>query len=228
MSSLLSKPFIHIRKYIIAGLIVWVPLGITIFAIKLMVDLLDRSIILLPPSLRPEQLIGFPLPGLGIVISTAVILVTGLVVTNLAGRKMVNLGENILNRIPLVRSIYSAVKQVTQTLISTDNNSLRQVLLIQYPRKGIWTLAFQTGDSISSLNEMTGEKLLTVFVPTAPNPTSGVVILLPEKDVKKLDLDVEDALKFIMSLGVVTPGSKSRKYSEVVNLDLSELQKKPK
>ncbi len=224
--SLFSKPFLYIRKYIIAGLIVWVPLGITIFAIKLMVDLLDRSLVLLPPSLRPEQLLGFPLPGLGIVISTLVIIVTGLVVTNLVGRKMVGIGENILDRIPLVRSIYSAVKQVTQTLISSDKNSFRQVVLIEYPRKEIWTLAFLTGDTIPTFSELTHKTLHTVFVPTTPNPTSGVIIMLPDEDIIRVDLDVEDALKFIMSLGVVAPGSTSKRYSEVVNMDLSELKKK--
>ncbi len=224
--SLFSKPFLYIRKYIIAGLIVWVPLGITIFAIKLMVDLLDRSLVLLPPSLRPEQLLGFPLPGLGIVISTLVIIVTGLVVTNLVGRKMVGIGENILDRIPLVRSIYSAVKQVTQTLVSSDKNSFRQVVLIEYPRKEIWTLAFLTGDTIPMFSELTHKILHTVFVPTTPNPTSGVIIMLPDEDIIRVNLDVEDALKFIMSLGVVTPGSTSKKYSEVINMDLSELKKK--
>jgi len=210
-----------------AGLIVWVPLGITIFAIKLMVELLDRSLVLLPPNLRPEQLLGFPLPGLGILISALVIIITGLIVTNLVGRKMVSLGENILDRIPLVRSIYSAVKQVTQTIVSSDKNSFRQVVLIQYPRKEIWTLAFLTGESIPAFSELTQRTLRTVFVPTTPNPTSGVIIMLPEEDIIHVDLDVEDALKFIMSLGVVTPGSKPDKYSKVVDLHLSELQKKP-
>lgn len=228
MTPFLSKPLLYIRKYLIAGLIVWVPLGITIFAIKLMVNLLDRSLVLLPPGLRPEQLLGFPLPGLGIIISAIVILATGLIVTNFLGRKMVGMGETILDKIPLVRSIYSAVKQVTQTLISTDTNSFRQVLLIEYPRKGAWTLSFQTGEAMPVFNELTGENLLTVFVPTTPNPTSGVIIMLPEDDVIKLDLDVEDALKFIMSLGVVTPGSNPKRLSKVVDLDISELQKKPK
>ena len=223
MPPFFSKPFYYIRKYLIAGLIVWVPLGITILVIKLLIDLLDRSLVLLPPSLRPEQLLGFPLPGLGILISAFVILATGLIVTNLAGRKMMNLGENILDRIPLVRSIYSAVKQVTQTLISSDKNSFRQVVLIEYPRKGAWTMAFQTGETMQTFNELTEHELLTVFIPTTPNPTSGFILMLPVEDVIKLDIDVEDALKFIMSLGVVTPGSHSKRYSKVVNLDLSEL-----
>ena len=223
MPSFVSRSFSKIRKYIVAGLLVWVPLGITILAIKLLVDLLDRSLVLLPPSLRPEQLLGFPVPGLGIILSAALILITGLVVTNLAGRKMMNWGERALDRIPLVRSIYSAVKQVTQTVFSSDKNSFRQVLLIEYPRKGAWTLAFQTGETIENFRKLTGEDLITIFVPTTPNPTSGVIIMLPRKDAIKLDITVEDALKFIMSLGVVTPGSNPKKYSKITKLDFSEL-----
>lgn len=225
MRSLFSSPFKHIRKYIIAGLLVWVPLGITILVIKLLIDLLDRSMILLPPSWRPEVLLGFPVPGLGILISAIVILLTGLTVTNLAGRKMVSFGENLLERIPLVRSIYSAVKQVTQTIISSDKNSFRQVVLIEYPRKGAWTLAFQTGDAMQGLSALTETDLITLFVPTTPNPTSGFILMLPRDEVILLDIDVEDALKFIMSLGVVTPGSKPHTFSHVVDLDLSTLQK---
>lgn len=223
MSSFISRSFIKIRKYIVAGLLVWVPLGITILAIKLLVDLLDRSLVLLPPPIRPEQLLGFPIPGLGIILSTVIILVTGLVVTNFAGRKMVSWGEELLDRIPLVRSIYSAVKQVTQTVFTSDETSFRQVLLIEYPRKGAWTLAFQTGETIENFRELTGEDLITIFVPTTPNPTSGVVIMVPREDAIKLDISVEDALKFIMSLGVVTPGSHPRKYSKIADLDLSDL-----
>lgn len=226
MRSLIAKSFALIRKYIMAGLLVWVPLGITILVIKLLIDLLDRSLVLLPPDLRPEQLLGFSIPGLGIFISAFVIISTGLIVTNLFGRKMVNLGENILDRIPLIRSIYSAVKQVTKTILSSDQNSFRQVVLIQYPRKGAWTLAFQTGETMEYFNKITDKDLITVFIPTTPNPTSGFILMLPTDEVIKLDIDVEDALKFIMSLGVVTPGSKSGHFPEISNLDLSELQKK--
>jgi len=228
MSSFISRSFIKFRKYIVAGLLVWVPLGITILAIKLLVDLLDRSLVLLPPPIRPEQLLGFPIPGLGIILSAVIILTTGLVVTNFAGRKMVIWREEILDRIPLVRSIYSAVKQVTQTVFSSEKTSFRQVLLIEYPRKGAWTLAFQTGETIENFRKLTGEDLVTIFVPTTPNPTSGVVIMVPREDTIKLDLSVEDALKFIMSLGVVTPGSNPKKYSKVTGLDFSELNKPKK
>lgn len=227
MSSFIPKYFSRIRQYIVAGLLVWVPLGITILVIKLLVDLLDRSLLLLPPSFRPEQLLGVSIPGFGIFLSAFIIIVTGLVVTNLAGRKLIHLGEDLLNRIPLVRSIYSAVKQVTQTLVSSEKNSFRQVVLIQYPRKGAWTLAFQTGETMSGFNELTGEKLITIFIPTTPNPTSGFILMLPMDEVIMLDINVEDALKFIMSLGVVTPGSNPKNFSEVTNLDLTKLNQTP-
>lgn len=221
-----------LRRYIIAGLLVWVPVGITILIIKLFVDLLDRTLLLLPHQLRPENLLGFDIPGLGIFISAFIIITTGFVVTNFIGRRMVNFGENILDRIPLVRSIYSAVKQVTQTILSSDKNSFRQVVLIQYPRKGVWTLAFQTGEAMATFNELTNEQLLTVFIPTTPNPTSGFILMIPEDEVIKLDIDVEDALKFIMSLGVVTPGSKppssDSSLSEVIKLKIEAAKNKQK
>ncbi len=194
-----------LRKYIITGLLIWVPLGITIFVIRVLVNLMDQTIVLLPPAWRPEALFGFNIPGLGIVISAMVIFITGFFLTNFAGKRLIKAWENILDRIPLVRSIYSSVKQVTSTILSSDNNTFNEVLLIQYPRKGIWTLCFKTSDSPKSFNETTGEELITVFVPTTPNPTSGFILFIPKDEARKLDIDVEDALKLVMSLGVVTP-----------------------
>ncbi len=222
MSHPLTKP-LNIKRIIMAGILVWVPLGITIFAIKLMVNLLDQSLLLLPYDLRPEQLLGFYLPGVGIIISTIIVISTGFIVTNIVGHRMMSVGEDLLNQIPLVRSIYSAVKQVTHTLLSQEKNSFRQVLLIEYPRKGTWTMAFQTGKAMDSFNEVTGKELITVFVPTTPNPTSGFILMLPESEVKKLDIDVEDALKFVMSLGVVMPGDKIEEMAKVDNTSLREI-----
>ncbi|MEE9444302.1 MAG: DUF502 domain-containing protein [Cocleimonas sp.] len=200
--------FAKLRKYIITGLLIWIPLGITILVIKLLVDLMDKTIVLLPPAWRPEAVFGFDLPGLGIVISSMIVFLTGFVLTNFAGRRLIGFWENFLERIPLVRSIYSSVKQVTETILSSDNNTFNEVLLIEYPRKGLWTLCFKTSDSPKAFNESTDKELITVFVPTTPNPTSGFILFVPKEDVKKMDLDVEDALKLVMSLGVVTPESK--------------------
>jgi uncharacterized membrane protein len=194
-----------LRKYILTGLLLWIPLGITILVVKLLVDLLDQSLILLPPPLRPESLIGFSLPGLGILISAIVLIVTGYLIIRFADRKLLEWGEMWLGRIPFVRSIYSASKQVTETILSADKNAFRDVYLIEYPRKGIWTFGFQTGNGIQEAKNYTKEDLITVFIPTTPNPTSGFIMLVPRGDAKKMDIDVEDALKLIVSLGVVTP-----------------------
>lgn len=197
-----------LRKYIITGLLIWVPLGITIFVIKLLVDLMDKTMVLLPPAWRPEAIFGFDIPGLGIVLSAMIVFITGFFLTNFAGKRLIKLWESILDRIPLVRSIYSSVKQVTQTILSSDSNTFNEVLLIEYPRKGLWTLCFKTSDSPESFTKKTNKDLITVFIPTTPNPTSGFIIFVDRNDVKKIDIDVEDALKLVMSLGVVTPDIK--------------------
>jgi uncharacterized membrane protein len=194
-----------LKRYLIAGLLVWVPLGITFLVIRALVGVMDRTLLLLPPDWRPEALLGFPVPGLGVVLSVLVVLITGMVVANLLGRKLVEGWESLLNRIPLVRSIYSAVKQILETLFVAGGNSFRKVLMVEYPRRGLWTLAFQTGSGTDEVRDKVGRRLVTVFVPTTPNPTSGFIILVPEEDIIELDMGVEDGLKLIMSLGVVIP-----------------------
>ena len=203
-----------LRKYIITGLLIWVPLGITIFVIKILVNLMDQTILLLPPAWRPVALFGFDIPGLGIVLSAMIIFVTGFILTNIAGKRLIKLWESILDRIPLVRSIYSSVKQVMQTILSSDSNTFNEVLLIEYPRKGIWTLCFKTSDSPEVIDDATGKKMVTVFVPTTPNPTSGFILFVPIEETKKMDIDVEDGLKLVMSLGVVTPESSKKEAPE--------------
>lgn len=193
------------RRYVIAGLLIWVPLGITLLVIKLLVDVVDQILLLLPPGWRPQALLGFDIPGLGVVLMTLVVLTTGFVVANLAGRKLVGLWESLLARIPLVRSIYSAVKQVAEALLSSGGSAFRKVLLIEYPRKGVWSLAFQTGNACEEIQARSDNALISVFVPTTPNPTSGFLIVLPQDEVVELEMSVEEGLKFIMSLGVVTP-----------------------
>ena len=194
-----------LRRYLITGLVVWVPLVITFFVLKFLVDLMDNSLLLLPPAWRPEALFGFKIPGLGVVLAAVIVLLTGLVTANLVGRKLVELWEGIVQHIPLVRTIYSAVKQVMETLLGNGGDSFRKVLMIEYPRKGLWTLAFQTGIGVGEMQHRTHREVLTVFVPTTPNPTSGFIILVPRDDVVELDMTVEDGLKLVMSLGVVTP-----------------------
>lgn len=193
------------RKYLIAGLLVWLPVGATILVIKLLVDTMDRTLLLLPPAWRPAELLGFYIPGLGIALSVVVVFATGVVFANFLGRRLVIFWEALLARIPLVRTVYTAVKQVTETLFSSSGQSFRKVLLVEYPRRGIWSLGFQTNTGLGEVQEKTGEEVVAVFVPTTPNPTSGFVLMIPRKEVVELDMTVDEGLKMIVSMGVVVP-----------------------
>ena len=194
-----------IRKYLIAGLLVWVPLGVTVLVIKLLVDIMDRSLLLLPPTWRPDALFGFHLPGVGVVLSVLVVIATGIIAANLLGRRLVALWESLLARIPLVRTVYLGAKQVVETVFSTSNQSFRKVLLIEYPRRGLWCLALQTGTGLGEVEGRTGKDVVAVFVPTTPNPTSGFVLIVPREDAIELDMSVDEGLKFIISMGVAVP-----------------------
>lgn len=194
-----------LRRYLIAGLLVWVPLVITIVVVRALVDFMDRSLLLLPPAWRPEALLGYPIPGLGLVLTVSVVFVTGLLAANIFGRRIVAAWEALLSRIPLVRHIYGAVKQVAETIFASNGEAFRKVLLIEYPRRGIWTLAFQTGTASGEIQRRTEAEVITVFVPTTPNPTSGFIMMVPKNEVMELSMSVEDALKLVVSLGVVAP-----------------------
>lgn len=193
------------RRYFIAGLLLWLPLLVTYWLIKFMVDVLDRVFNLLPLHYQPEHLIGFYVPGLGLIFVLLVLFITGLLVTNFIGDKLVGWWEKLLSRIPLVRAIYNGIKQVTETLLSTSGDSFRNVVMIEYPRKGIWSIAFQTSHGFHHGEKAVGKDLLTVFVPTTPNPTSGFFMLVPKDDAIILDIKIDEALKMIISLGVVLP-----------------------
>lgn len=196
-----------LRRYLVAGLLIWVPLGVTLLIVTFLVDLIDRTLLLLPASIQPENLIGFRIPGLGLVLTTIIVLVTGMIVTNLFGKQLVTVAERMLRRIPVVRSIYGAVKQVTESLFSSGK-SFRKVVLVEYPRQGIWTLAFQTGTGAEEVRNKTGRNVTNVFVPTTPNPTSGFFLMVPREDVIELDMSVDDGLKMLLSVGVVVPEHK--------------------
>jgi len=195
----------RLRTYIVTGLLVWVPLGVTVFLVKFMVDFVDRTLLLLPLEYRPDTLLGVHIPGLGIVLTLAVLLVTGILAANFLGRKLVNTWESLLQRIPLVRTVYSAAKSFAEVVLTNNTESFKQVLLIEYPRKGLYSLCFQTSTSLGEVQARTGEEVICVFVPTTPNPTSGVMIIIPKKDVIILDMQVEAAVKMVVSLGVVVP-----------------------
>ncbi len=195
------------RRSIIAGLLVWVPLGVTVFVISFLVGVMDKTLILIPKQYQPETLLGFHIPGLGVVLSILVVFVTGVIFANLFGKQIVSIAEGMLSRIPLVRSIYAGVKQLMETVFVSGGQSFRKVLLIEYPRKGLWTLAFQTGKEVGEAQQKTGHDVINVYVPTTPNPTSGFFIMVPKVDVKELEMSVDDGLKMLISMGAVVPDS---------------------
>lgn len=196
-----------LRRYFIAGLLVLLPIWVTWLILDFLVSLFDRSLSLLPKNAQPDILLGVHIPGLGIIFAVVIIFLTGLLVTNFIGNWFLGLGEAVLVRIPLVRSIYTAVKQVLSTLFSSGAESFKKVLLIEYPRKDVWTVAFQTSSGFSVPGDNDIKDLITVFVPTTPNPTAGFLLMVPRQQVIELKMSIEQALKYVISLGVVLPPS---------------------
>ena len=195
-----------IKRYFISGLLVWLPIWVTLLVIDFIVGLLDNSFSALPERYQPDHLIGFHVPGLGLVMTILVLWVTGVIATNFFGSWLLSLWDRLIGRIPLVRSVYTGVKQVASTLLSSDGQSFRKVLLVEYPRAGLWSIAFQTGNGCDEVLQKLGdEAMVSLFIPTTPNPTSGFLMMAKKKDVIELDMSVDQALKFVISLGVVQP-----------------------
>ena len=194
-----------IKRYFITGLLIWVPLVITGWVLSLIVSTLDQSLRLLPETIHPQHLFGFAIPGVGAVLTLLMIFLTGLLAANFIGQKLVVWWEKLLARIPVVNSVYNSVKQVSDTLFSPNGNAFRKALLVQYPRRGCWTVAFLTGQPGGDIiNHLDGEHV-SVYVPTTPNPTSGFFLMMPVTEVVELDMTVDEALKYIISMGVVAP-----------------------
>lgn len=197
------------KKYLITGLLVWAPLVITIWVLSVLVDTLDQTLLLLPAAWHPRTWLGFNIPGLGVLLTFLVVLLTGIFAANIIGQRLVQFGERLLARIPVVKSLYSSVKQVSDTLFSSSGQAFRKALLVQYPRAGLWTIAFLTGQPGGDVaNHLTGD-YVSVYIPTTPNPTSGFFLMMPRSDVIELDISVDAALKYIISMGVVPPDSKN-------------------
>ena len=196
-----------LKKYLLAGLLVWVPIWVTLLVIKFLIDLFDTVLKFLPESYQTQYWLGVHIPGLGLLLTAILVLLTGIFVTNFVGHRLVAYSERILSKIPLVRSIYNAVKQVMHTVLSSSKDAFRKVLLVEYPRKGMWSIAFQTSSGFKEGEEYVGENLVTVFIPTTPNPTSGFLLIVPRADVIELSMPIDEALKMVISLGVVMPGS---------------------
>jgi len=198
----------RIRRIIVAGLLVWLPLGVTIFIIRLLLDLLGQTYKIIPEFLRPESILGFSIPGFEILLALVIIFATGLIAANFIGKSLVDWWESFLDKIPLVRNIYSPLKKFSELILSDQTQSFSKVLLIEYPRKGLYSLCFQTSKNLGEIEKKSRRDVVCVFVPTTPNPTSGLVLMVPQEDVIELDMSVEDGLKMIISLGVVVPGER--------------------
>ena len=197
-----------IKRYFITGLLIWVPLAITAWVLLLIAASADRVLLLLPDSVQPGRVLGWNVPGAGIVVTLLIVFVTGLLAANFIGQRLFGWWEKLLARIPVVSSIYNSVKQVSDTVFSSSGNAFRKALLVQYPRAGSWTIAFLTGVPGGDVcNHLVGD-YVSVYVPTTPNPTSGFFLMMPRSDVVELDMDVDEALKYIISMGVVAPPPK--------------------
>jgi uncharacterized membrane protein len=196
------------KKYLITGLLIWIPLVITLWVLKLIVDALDQTLLLLPREFQTENWLGLHVPGMGVVMTLVIVFATGLLTTNLLGARLVNLWHEVLHRIPVVRSIYSSVKQISDTLFSSSGQAFRKALLVQWPAPGMWTIAFQTGTPGADVQKHLQGDYISVYVPTTPNPTGGYFVMVARKDVIVLDMSVDEALKYIISMGVVPPNGK--------------------
>jgi uncharacterized membrane protein len=204
-----------IKRYLITGLLIWVPLVITFWVLDLLVSTMDRTLLLLPTEFRTENWLGFHVPGMGVVMTLVIVFLTGVFATNLLGARLVHLWHEILNRIPVVNWIYSSVKQISDTLFSSSGQAFRKALLVQWPSPGMWTIAFLTGTPGGDVaNHLKGD-YVSIYVPTTPNPTGGYFVMVPREAVIELDMTVDEALKYIISMGVVVPNGNSRKSDPI-------------
>ncbi len=198
------------KKYFITGLLIWIPLVITIWVLNLIVSTMDSTLLLLPEALQPQSWLGFHIPGLGVVLTLVVLFLTGLFAANIIGQRLVNLGQGVLARIPVVKTIYNSVKQVSDTLFSSSGQAFRKAVLVRFPYSGAWTVAFLTGTPGGEVASRLSGEHISVYVPTTPNPTSGYFLIVPRSDVIELDMNVDEALKYVISMGVAGPGPHRR------------------
>ena len=203
------------KKYFVTGLLIWIPLVITIWVLRLIIDTLDQTQFLLPQSLRTENWLGVHVPGLGVLLTLLVVMLTGVVTANIVGQRLVHWWHEILHRIPVVNSIYSSVKQVSDTLFSPSGEAFRKALLVQWPREGMWTIGFLTGTPGGDVKRHLQGDYVSVYVPTTPNPTGGYFVMMPRKDVIELDMSVDTAMKYVISMGVAAPNGNGRRKKEL-------------
>ena len=204
------------KKYFVTGLLIWIPLVITIWVLKLVVDTLDQSLLLLPMRMRPDNWLSVHVPGLGVLLTLLIVFLTGVITANIVGQRLVQLWHEILHRIPVVNSIYSSVKQVSDTLFASSGEAFRKALLVQWPREGMWTIAFLTGVPGGDVTRHLRGDFVSVYVPTTPNPTGGYFVMMPRKDVIELDMSVDTALKYVISMGVAAPNGNGKRKKQAV------------
>jgi uncharacterized membrane protein len=193
------------KKILITGLLIWIPLAITIWVLELIVSTMDQSLLLLPPQFQPQALLGYQIPGIGALLTVLVVFVTGALASNILGQRLLLFWERVLGRIPVVKTIYSSVKQVSDTLFAPGGQAFSKALLVQYPRKDSWTIAFLTGTPGAAVARHLEGEHVSVYLPTTPNPTSGFFLMMRKADVIELDMSVDEALKYVISMGVVPP-----------------------
>ncbi|HEY3732207.1 MAG TPA: DUF502 domain-containing protein [Steroidobacteraceae bacterium] len=204
MSGEVARRFL--RRYLIAGLLVWIPILVTVLVLRFILDLVDEILLLLPPALRPDTLFGVHIPGFGVLLALLLLLCTGILVGNIIGRSVVGWWEELMSHIPFVRAVYGGVKSFSSTILSNQGSSFKKVMLIEFPRQGIWSIGFQTAGDVPQVSSHTGgEPQVCVFVPTTPNPTSGFIMMVPRSQAIELDMSIDAALKMIVTLGVVVP-----------------------
>jgi uncharacterized membrane protein len=217
------RPARQLRNYLIAGLLIWIPVMVTVWVIRFLSGILDQSLVLLPPSWRPEALVGQYVPGVGIILSFLVLVATGIVVRNLFGGQIVEGFENLVRRIPVIGAVYGGAKTFSETVLTDKGTSFKQVLIVEFPRRGAWSIGFLTAENLEEVRARTGEDMISVFVPTTPNPTTGFIIVVRRSEVVFLDMSVDEAFKMILTLGVVAPAWKNKP----VAADLAPQQPSP-
>jgi len=196
-----------LKKYLLTGLVVVVPITITIYIIQALIRAMDEFLTFLPNPLHPDILLGLHIPGLGLVLATILVFLIGLLTRNYFGKKVVRLGDRVIGRIPIIRNIYMAVKQLTEAIFGDDGRHFKQVVMLEFPKPGLYSIGFVAGPAGGELEAKTGEKVLSIFIPCTPNPTTGYYVLVPEKDLIFLEMSVEDGFKMVISSGLVSPNN---------------------
>ena len=207
-------PARSVRNYLIAGLLIWIPITVTVWVVRFVARILDQSLLLLPPSWRPEAIVGAYVPGVGIALSLLLLFLTGVLVRNFFGRQIVAGAESLMRRIPVIGAVYSGAKTFSETVLTDQGKSFKQVVMVEFPRKGVFSIGFITSDNLEEAQAKTAQDVTCVFVPTTPNPTTGFIILVPRDEVVRMDMTVDEAFKMLLTLGVVVPKWQPRAGAE--------------